>query len=242
MRAHQFMTKPVVTVAPDATIIDAANIMLSRHISGLPVVDASGKLVGIVSEGDFIRRTEIGTGRRRGRWLQFILGSGKSASDFVHEHGRRIAEVMTESPVTITEDTSLADIADLMERKNVKRLPVLRGDEVVGMITRANLLQAVASLAHQIPDPTADDDHIRSRIIHAIERADWCPAGLNVIVRDRIVHLSGVILEEEARQAAVVAAENVKGVTKVHDHLRWFDTITGTYLNSPEDEELAKAG
>ena len=242
MRAHQIMTKPVATVAPDATIVDAANIMLDRHISGLPVVDASGKLVGIVSEGDLIRRTEIGTGRRRGRWLQFILGPGKSASDFVHEHGRRIAEVMTESPVTITEDTSLADIADLMERKNVKRLPVLRGDEVVGMITRANLLQAVASLAHQVPDPTADDDHIRSRIVHAIEKTDWCPSGLNVIVRDRIAHLSGVILDEEARQAAVVAAENVEGVTKVHDHLRWFDTITGTYLNSPEDEELAKAG
>ena len=242
MRAHQIMTKPVATVAPDATIVDAANIMLDRHISGLPVVDASGKLVGIVSEGDFIRRTEIGTGRRRGRWLQFILGPGKSASDFVHEHGRRIAEVMTESPVTITEDTSLADIADLMERKNVKRLPVLRGDEVVGMITRANLLQAVASLAHQIPDPTADDDHIRSRIVHAIEKTDWCPSRLNVIVRDGIVHLSGVILDEDARQAAVVAAENVEGVTKVHDHLRWFDTITGTYLNSPEDEELAKAG
>jgi len=242
MRAHQIMTRSVATVAPDATIVDAANIMLGRHISGLPVVDASGKLVGIVSEGDFIRRTEIGTGRRRGRWLQFILGPGKSASDFVHEHGRRIAEVMTESPVTITEDTSLADIADLMERKNVKRLPVLRGDEVVGMITRANLLQAVASLAYQIPDPTADDDHIRSRIVHAIEKTDWCPSGLNVIVRDGIVHLSGVILEEEARQAAVVAAENVKGVTKVHDHLRWFDTITGTYLNSPEDDELAKAG
>ena len=242
MRAHQIMTKPVATVAPDATIVDAANIMLDRHISGLPVVDASGKLVGIVSEGDFIRRTEIGTGRRRGRWLQFILGPGKSASDFVHEHGRRIAEVMTESPVTITEDTSLADIADLMERKNVKRLPVLRGDEVVGMITRANLLQAVANLAHQVPDPTADDDHIRSRIVHAIEKTDWCPSGLNVIVRDRIAHLSGVILDEEARQAAVVAAENVEGVTKVHDHLRWFDTITGTYLNSPEDDELAKAG
>jgi osmotically-inducible protein OsmY len=110
------------------------------------------------------------------------------------------------------------------------------------MITRANLLQAVASLARQIPDPTADDDHIRSRINHAIEKTDWCPRGLNVIVRDGIVHLSGVILEEEARQATIVAAENVEGVTKVHDHLRWFDTITGTYLNSPEDDELAKAG
>jgi CBS domain-containing protein len=218
MRAHQIMTKPVITVKHDATIVEAANIMLTRHISGLPVVDAAGKLVGIVSEGDFVRRSEIGTARRQSRWL------------------------MTPSPLTITEDTPLAEIADLMERKNVKRLPVVRDDHVVGMVTRANLLQAVASLSRHIPDPTADDDHIRDRIIHAIEKTDWCPSGLNVIVRDGIVHLSGVILEEDARQAAVVAAENVDGVTKVHDHLRWFDTITGTYLNSPEDDELAKAG
>lgn len=242
MRAHQIMTKPVITVKPDATIVEAANIMLTRHISGLPVVDAAGKLVGIVSEGDFVRRSEIGTASRQNRWLKFILGPGNSASDFVHEHGRKIAEVMTPSPVTITEDSPLAEIADLMERKNIKRLPVVRGDEVVGMVTRANLLQAVASLYRQIPDPTADDNHIRDRIIYAIEKTDWRPSGLNVIVRDGIVHLSGVILEEDARQAAVVAAENVDGVIKVHDHLRWFDTITGTYLNSPEDDELAKAG
>jgi len=242
MRAHQIMTKPVVAIAPDATIVEAANIMLRRHISGLPVIDAAGKLVGIVSEGDFIRRSEIGTGRRRGRWLQFILGPGKSASDFVHEHGRKIVEVMTESPVTVTEDTSLAEIADLMEKKNIKRLPVVRGDNVVGMITRANLLQTVASLARQIPDPTADDDHIRNRIIGAMEKNDWCPYGLKVIVRDGIVHLSGVITEDRARQAAIVATENVEGVRKVHDHLRWFDTITGAYLTSPEDEELAKSG
>jgi len=119
---------------------------------------------------------------------------------------------------------------------------VLRGDKIVGMISRANLLQAVASLAHRVPDPTADDDHIRNRIIQTIEKTDWCPSRLNVVVRDGIVHLSGVILDEDARQAAIVAAENVEGVTKVHDHLCWFDTITGTYLNSPEDEELAKAG
>jgi CBS domain-containing protein len=242
MRAHQIMTKPVVTVEPDTTILEAANMMLTRHISGLPVVDATGKLVGIVSEGDFIRRREIGTGRRHGRWLKFLLGRSESAWDFVHENGRRIAEVMTPSPITVTEDTTLAEIADLMERRQIKRLPVLRGDKIVGMISRANLLQAVASLARRVPDPTADDDHIRNRIIQTIEKTDWCPSRLNVIVRDGVVHLSGVILDEDARQAAVVAAENIEGVTKVHDHLCWFDTITGTYLNSPEDEELAKAG
>src|ERR1700741_60039 len=100
MRAHQVMTRPVYTILPDATIREAANLMLQRHVSGLPVVDAAGRLVGIVSEGDFIRRSEIGTQRKRGRWLKFILGPGTAASDFVHEHGRRVEEVMTKDPLT----------------------------------------------------------------------------------------------------------------------------------------------
>jgi CBS domain-containing protein len=242
MRAHQIMTRPVITVTPETTIVEAANTMLQRHVSGLPVTDAAGKLVGIVSEGDFIRRSEIGTQRQRSRFLKFILGPGKAASDFVHEHGRKVAEIMTPQPLTITEDTALEEIVELMEKNNVKRLPVTRGDKIVGIVSRANLLQAVASLAREIPDPTADDDHIRNRVIDAIEKNDWCPFGLSVIVRNGIVHLSGVITEERSRKAAVVAAENVTGVVRVHDHLCWVDTMSGMYLNSPEDDGLARAG
>ena len=241
MRAHQIMTRPVITVTPETTIVEAANTMLQRHVSGLPVVDASGKLVGIVSEGDFIRRTEIGTQRKRGRFLKLILGPGKAATDFVHEHGRKVAEIMTPEPLTISEDTQLEEIVELMEKNNVKRLPVTRADKIVGIVSRSNLLQAVASLAREIPDPTADDDHIRNRVIDAIEKNDWCPFGLSVIVRDGIVHLSGVITEERSRKATIVAAENVTGVNKVHDHLCWVDTMSGMYLNSPEDDDLAKA-
>jgi len=241
MRAHQIMTRPVITVTPETTILEAANTMLQKHVSGLPVVDASGKLVGIVSEGDFIRRSEIGTQRKRGRFLKFILGPSAAAADFVHEHGTKVAEIMTPQPVAVTEDTPLEEIVRRMENNNVKRLPVMRGDKIVGIVSRANLLQTVASLARQIPDPTADDDHIRNRVIDALEKNDWCPFGLNVIVRDGIVHLSGVITEESSRQAAVVATENVTGVKKVHDHLCWVDTMSGMYLNSPEDEEMAKA-
>jgi CBS domain-containing protein len=241
MRAHQIMTRPVITVTPETTVVEAANTMLQRHVSGLPVIDPAGKLIGIVSEGDFIRRSEIGTQRKRGRFLKFILGPRQTATDFVHEHGRKVAEIMTKTPLTITEDTELEKIVQMMEKNNVKRLPVTRGDQVVGIVSRANLLQAVASLARQIPDPTADDDHIRNRVIDTLAKNDWCPFGLSVIVRDGIVHLSGVIIEERSRQAAIVAAENVAGVNKVHDHLCWVDTMSGVYLNSPEDEGLAKA-
>src|SRR4051812_49609576 len=147
MRAHQIMTRSVITIAPDATILEAANIMLRQHVSGLPVVDGAGKLVGIVSEGDFIHRSEIGTPRRRGRWLKFLLGPGSTAIDYARERGRKVSEVMTEDPHTITEDASLEEIVTSMETNGVKRLPVMRGNALVGIVSRANLLQAVASLA-----------------------------------------------------------------------------------------------
>src|SRR5580700_3615607 len=236
MRAHQIMTRQVITIAADALIVEAANNMLQHHVSGLPVVDEAGTLVGIISQGDFIRRAEIGTQRKRGRWLKFLVGPGRAASDFVHERGRKVGEIMTSEPYTVTEDATLEDIVELMERNNVKRLPVMRGDKLVGIVTRSNLLQAVAGLTRDVPDPTADDDHIRNHVIATVEKTDWGPFGLGVIVVNGIVHLSGVITNEQSREATVVAAENVSGVTKVHDHLCWVEPMSGMYLNSQEDE------
>jgi CBS domain-containing protein len=243
MRAHQIMTRKVTTVKPDTSVVEAANIMLRCHFSGLPVVDDSGKLVGIISEGDFMRRSEIGTQRPRIRWLDFLMGAGKSALDFVHEHGRKVGEIMTQDDLcTATEEMPLEELVRLMERQNIKRLPVVRGDMLVGIVTRSDLLRAVASLARDVPDPTADDDHIRSRIIAAIEKNEWQPAQLGVTVRDGIVHLSGMITDERFRQATIVAAENVSGVKLVHDHLYFFDAMSGLSFRSPEDEGWAKAG
>jgi CBS domain-containing protein len=239
MRAHQIMTRRVITIGVEASIVEAATIMLQQHVSGLPVVAANGKLVGIVSEGDFIRRAEIGTGRKRGRWLKFFIGPGRTATDFVREQGRKIGEIMTSDPRTVTEDTTLDEIVDIMERYNIKRLPVLRGDLLVGIVTRSNLLQAVAGLACEVPDPTADDDHIRDRVIESIERTDWRPFGLGVFVRNGVVHLSGVITDANARQAAIVAAENIAGVKTVDDRLCWVEPMSGLYLDSEEDEKLA---
>jgi CBS domain-containing protein len=242
MRAHQIMTRKVTTVKADTPILEAANLMLQQHVSGLPVVDEAGKLIGIISEGDFIRRSEIGTQKARGRWLKFLVGPGRSASEFVHEHGRKVGEIMTEDPCTATEDTSLEEVVRLMERQNVKRLPVVRGDTLVGMVTRSDLLRTVASLARDISDPTADDDHIRNRVIASIEKNEWQPAQLSVLVRDGIVHLSGTITDERFRQATIVAAENVSGVKLVHDHLYLFDLMSGLWFRSPEDEGWARAG
>ncbi len=241
MRAHQIMTRKVISVKPDTSIADAANTMLQQHISGLPVLNEAGKLVGIISEGDFIRRAEIGTQLKRGRWLKILVGPGGAATDFVHEQGRKVREIMSPEPLTVTEDATIEEIVKAMENNHVKRLPVLRGDQLVGIVTRTNLLQAVADLARDVPDPTADDDHIRNRVFAAIEKNDWKPIALTVTVRDGIVHLSGVIFDERSRQATIVAAENVSGVTKVHDHLCWVEPNSGAYLCSAEDEKLKRA-
>jgi CBS domain-containing protein len=239
MRAHQIMTKDVLTVAPDASILEAARLMLERHISGLPVLDKDEKLIGIVSEGDFIRRAEIGTQRRRPRWLQFFVGPGREADEFVRQSGRKVEEIMTHDPVTVSEDTALEEIVTLMEKHDIKRLPVIRGEKLVGIVTRANLLRAVASLTRDVPDPTADDDHIRERISQAIAKTGWRPIGLQVTVRNGVVHLHGIIANASSRQAAIVAAENVAGVKEVHDHLCFVDSYSGYYVESSEDMKAA---
>ena len=235
MRAHQIMTKDVITVTPQTTIEQAAKTMLQKHISGLPVVDKASKLIGIVSEGDFLRRAEIGTGRKRRAWLQFLIGPGQAAADFVHERGRKVEDIMTRDPITVSEETPLEDLVRLMEKNGIKRLPVTSGSSLCGIVTRSNLLQAVASLAHEIPDPTADDDHIRDKIVRAVAKTDWRPVGFEVTVRNGVVHLHGIITTDEARQATIVAAENTAGVKAVHDHLCFVDTWSGFYVESPED-------
>ena len=239
MHAIHVMTRDVVAVTPHTTIEDAAKIMLRMHISGLPVIDDAGNLVGVVSESDFIRRSEIGTGRRHAAWLTFLMGPARSAAEFIHERGRKVEDVMTTKVITVQEETSLADVVALMEKHGVKRVPVMRGKGVVGIVTRSNLLQAMASLAHEIPDPTADDDHICERIRRAVEATDWRPIGFRVTCRQGVVHLYGLITTDEARRATIVAAENTNGVKEVHDHLSFVDTYSGYSVESPEDLKAA---
>jgi CBS-domain-containing membrane protein len=239
MRAHQVMTKNVITVTPTTPILDAANLILRRHFSGLPVLDETGALVGIITQSDFLHRSEIGTQRKRSHWLQFLIGPRGLAADFVQERGRKVEDVMTRNPVTVQEDTTLDELVDLMEMHGVHRLPVMRDKVLVGIVSRSNLLRAFASAAREIPDPTADDDHIRDRIIRTINGMSWGPGSLQVVVRNGVAHLYGVVVEDEARQASIVAAENTAGVKEVHDHMYFFDTFTGAREESPEDLKTA---
>ena len=240
MLARDVMTPKVISVEADAPIMQAVHLMLQNRISGLPVVGPKGELVGMVTEGDFLRRGEIGTRRRRSRWLEFMIGPGRLAEEYVRASGRKVDDVMTRNPVTIVEDTPLDQAVDLMERHRIKRLPVMRDGRLVGMVTRANLMHALVSLATQPKAPPGDDAAIREQILAECERQSWTPMS-NVVVRNGVVELWGVITDERERQARIVAAENVPGVKAVHDHLVWIEPMSGFVVQSPEDEAQAKA-
>jgi len=242
MKASDVMTRQVISVAPDASILQAVQLMLQNRISGLPVVDAAGHLVGVVTEGDFLRRTETGTERKRPRWLEFITGPGSLAGEYFGTHGRRVDEVMTVDPVTISEDADLDDVVRLMEKRRIKRVPVTRGDTMVGIVTRANLLHALASLSREASPAALDDAAIRARVIAEFERQPWAPKNLiEVVVRNGVVDLWGVIVADHQREAAGVVAENVPGVKSVRNHLAWVEPVSGMVIAGPDENDRARA-
>ena len=238
MKVSDVMTQKVISVLPSGGIADAIRLMLDNRISGLPVIDGESRLVGMVTEGDLLRRAETGTTRRRARWLEFLLSPGKLAEEYTHTHGRHVDEVMTRDVVTTTEAAPLDRVVELMERNRIKRLPVVRGGKVIGIVSRANLLHALVGLSQAPSHTNPSDSVIRQRILDEIKHEPWGPRySINVVVRDGRVDLWGSLLEERARQALRVVAESVPGVREVHDHMVWVEPITGVVVPSPEDPQ-----
>jgi CBS domain-containing protein len=235
MKASEIMTRRVISVSADAPIGEAARLMLENGISGVLVMDAKSELVGILTEGDFLRRAETRTERHRARWIEFLLGPGRLAADYVRTHGRKVEEIMTHDVATVDEGTLLADVVSLMERRHIKRVPVMRGVRVVGVISRANLMQALASLDREAaPSPTSDTA-IREALIAEMNRHPWSAHGfINPVVRNGVVELRGTIFDERERGAIRVAAENIAGVKEVRDHLAWMEPISGIVIEAPE--------
>jgi CBS domain-containing protein len=240
MKAHDVMTWGAITVGPDESVTCAVQLMLQNKISGLPVVDDKGEFVGIVTEGDFLRRGELGTQRQRPRWLEFLLGPGRLAAEYVQASGQKVAQVMTREAKTITPETPIEEVVRLMERHRVKRLPVVQGGKLVGIVSRADLLHALGSVARNLKPAAGDDAAIREQIIAECAKQRWAPH-INVVVQDGVVSLWGVITDDRARDAFMVAAENVPGVKGVHDHLAWIEPMSGMVLLSEEDERRARA-
>jgi CBS domain-containing protein len=241
MKARDVMTRKVIATAPDASIGEAVRLMLQNRISGLPVVDTTGKLVGMVTEGDFLRRAETGTERKRTRWLEFFSGPSQLATEYIQSHGRRVAEVMTPDPVAISEDTPLDEVVSVMEKRRIKRLPVVSDQKVVGIVSRANLLHALAALDREARPISTDDAAIHGRIVAELDKQSWAPKNLiNVVVRDGVVDLWGVVVADNQREAAAVLVENVPGVKRVRNHLSWVEPTSGTVIYGPDDEDVER--
>ncbi len=219
MKTSEFMTRSVVTVAPNATIQDAIRLMLGQRISGLPVVDAGGQVVGILTEGDLLRRAETGTEWRHPAWLNFLRGPARTAEDFVRSHGRTVADVMTHDVHTVAEDAPLDAVVELMEKRRLKRLPVVTDGKLVGVISRSDLLRALATKLNEAPLASPGDDALKAAVQAALRQHTWSGGQVTVVVTDAAVFLEGFIFNEDERAALRVAAETVPGVKSVKDNL-----------------------
>ena len=236
MNAGDVMTQSTVTVDPDASIMHAIQLMLKRRISGLPVVDNTGALVGILTEGDLLRRAELGTQKRRPRWIEFLIGPGRLASEYVSACGRKVHEVMTTPVHTVTEDAPLTEVVKIMESRQVKRLPVVRDNQIVGILSRANLLRALVSIGRDNKPANVTDATIRQHLLAELAKQSWAPTALvDVIVRNGVAHLWGTLTDERQRQGIRVVAENTPGVKRVEDHLVWIEPVSGVVLPSIDD-------
>ena len=220
MNAADVMSADVVTVRDDTPVLQVVRLLLGRGISGVPVVDGKDTVVGILSEGDLLRRAELGTEKTRGSWKEFFTGTATLAADYVHAHGTIARDIMTHEVVCVQRDTPLAEVADLMEAHSIKRLPVLDGDKLVGIVSRANLLRAFASIAPaEAPGPT-DDAAIRAALLAELARQPWSRRTENsVVVTDGVVHLWGLVTQPEELRALQLAAERTPGVKAVKNHM-----------------------
>jgi len=221
MNAADIMTREVVTVTPETNVAEIARLMLERRVSAVPVVE-NGVPIGIVSEGDLLRRPETGGTPHTSRWLELFVSRDDLAAEYVHTHGRTAREVMTGPVISVGEATPTTEIAELLESRHIKRVPVLAADgRLVGIVSRANLLQSLASRVAAPSAVTIDDQRIRAALLDELGSQDWAgsPDPGNVIVEDGVVHLWGRIRSPEVRRAMVVAAENVPGVKSVEDHM-----------------------
>ncbi|SMH46878.1 CBS domain-containing protein [Azospirillum agricola] len=240
MKVLDVMTSPALTVGPGASVEEAVALMIGKRISGIPVVEADGRLAGIVTEGDFLRRVECGTERQRPRWLEFLVGPGRIADEYIHSHGRRVEDVMTRKVVTVDENADLGAAVALMEEHRVKRLPVLRDGRIVGVVSRSDLLRTLARPAAAVE---SGDARIREGFLAELSAQRWAPSSsLVVTVTDGVVDLRGVVFDDRQRRALRVMAEAIPGVRRVEDRLVWVEPNSGVVLGGPEDEATEKAG
>jgi CBS domain-containing protein len=219
MQARDVMVSPVITVKPYSSVRDVAQILLTHKISAVPVVDDQDKLVGIVTEGDLLHRIENDTETRHSSWLRLFTQYEVLAAEYAKSHASKVADVMTKRVVFAAPDAQLAEIAMLMERHSIKRVPIVNKGQLVGIVSRANLIQAIATARPSFQIPLSDQA-IRDKLLAHLRAQPWPhTAQLNATVKDGVVDVWGICHSDEEREAVRIAAENIPGVRAVKNNL-----------------------
>jgi len=235
MRVKDIMTPRVISLTENATLWQALETLTTNRVSALVIVDAAGAPVGVLSEGDLLRRAELGTAKRRPGWLEFLVGGGKAALDYRLSHGRHVGEIMTRGALSISEDASVSEAVDAMLGHRIKRLVVVRGGKAIGVCSRSDLIKALMA-AMPKPEAPCSDKVIAAAIGAEFDREPWAPRGsVRAKVIDGAVTLEGAIADERLRGALRVLVENVPGVKSVRDRMAWVEPHSGFLVPSPDD-------
>ena len=236
LTARQLMTQPAITVRDTDTIQFAIERMLGNGISGLPVVGARGGLVGMLTEGDLLRRAEIGTEKVRSHWLEFLIGPGKLADEYTHAHSQLVRDVMSNQVIHAEPAASLKTLAELMQSKRIKRIPIVEKDQLIGVVGRIDLLRAISNAYATVSGASCPDSDIKFRLWSELRGTQWAPCNtITISVSDGVVTLGGMITDGRERSALCSAASNTAGVKKVHDHMTWVDLVSGTVIDEGRD-------
>jgi CBS domain-containing protein len=236
VKVSEVMTRAPITVRPDASLEEVANTMLKARVSGLPVADEQGVVVGMITEGDLLRRAELGTAPRPAGWLSCFLAPGRVAQDYVRTHGQKVREVMTSELIFVSPETPLQEVVALMESRHVKRLPVLQQGRLTGMISRADLLRALSRLLPERQGAAISDTELRKRVLAAIAKEAWAPRmNIDITVENGVVELRGAVTDDRQRVGLRVIAENVPGIRGVHDRLIWVEPMSGSIIDMPKE-------
>ena len=220
MKAQDVMVRDFVTVGPDTEVAEAVSLLVKHDVSALPVVDADDNLIGILSEADLLEREELGAEHQHPWWIETLMPASKLAKEFAKSHGKKVSEVMSADVITASEDTPVSEIAALLERHRIKRVPIVADGKVIGIVSRSNLIQALASSKPAAEPKSAADHTIRLKLLDRLGQQKWTDFGSrNIIVQDGVVHLWGLVSSESERKALTVLAEGVPGVSNVADEM-----------------------
>jgi CBS-domain-containing membrane protein len=221
MNASDVMVRDVVTVGPEDEVSKAVQLLVDHDISALPVVDSEKRVIGILSEADLLHREKIGTEKHRPWWLEAVMPASVLALDYAKSHGRKVSELMSENVVAAAENTSISELANILEKHRIKRVPILNDGKLVGIVSRTNLIQASAPSkveGDQLTDLT--DRGIRAAILARLAEQSWTDFGeRNIVVTNGVVHLWGLVSSPKEHKALLALAESVTGVREVSDEM-----------------------